>query len=195
MPSGLELKRVQRGSGRVHLTPALRPGAPVRTLCGRELPPVSVREVDAAADCSLCRRRQNDPAAVSSAFFADDAGERVLELSLEQARARARVRPERRAESPPKRAPTASRPAPKPASRQAPQRRGELDLRGLREFSDNVYLAPGGAIVRVSGERVAEVVGEAGFQLRRQGDRLVLRAGDLVVEARITNLEARAEES
>jgi hypothetical protein len=193
MAGALELKHVQKGKGRVHLTPAIRQGEPVRTLCGRELEAGSVRDVDAPPDCGLCVRRSRDPAAVSGAFFAGDEGERVLELAIEAARSRRPPSPPsepRRPATPAARA----RGAPPPPAPPEPRSPGELDRRGLREFSDNVYLAPGGLIVRVEGERVTEVVGEGGFQLLRRGDRLTLRAGGLRVEARVQGLEARLED-
>ena len=201
MPAGIELKRVQKGKGKVHLTPALRAGARIRPLCGQEFAPRDAREVDAEPSCSICERRRRDPAAVSSAFFLEDAGERLLELSLAQAQARpprakpdpaeqAKPDPAERAKPDPAEQAEPRRPsAPPPAAR----RLGELDTSGLREFSEDVYLAPDGVIVRIKGGRLAEVVGEGRYQLIRRGDRLTLRAGGVVVEATVSEVSARGD--
>ena len=190
MASGLELVRVRRGRGRIHLTAAVQAGRPVHTLCDRELTEVEV--TDAEADCHLCVRRQHDPALVSSAFFNEEEGSRLLELSLRAARRRREGRPDltvlpgrQRAAAPPS-PPARTPPAPPP-----PERRGELHLAGLRRFSDDVYTTPGGVVVRMEGERIAEVTGGAGSRLRRTADGLRLEVGDLVVEERGGRLEAR----
>ena len=195
MPEGLELTSVQKGRDRVHLAVAVAAGEPVRTLCGKELPAGSAREVEVEADCSICQRRRKDPAAVSSAFFMGDAGERVLELSLRQAQARALAREQRPVPAPqPERRPRprlAVRPAaqrePEPPSE--PRRVGELDASGLREFSEGVFVAPGGLVVRLEGGRIAEVVGEGPYQVLRRGDRLILKAGGAILEGRIDELD------
>jgi hypothetical protein len=192
--TGLELVHVRKGRGRIHLTPIVPSEGPVHTLCGKELEGgVEVTQED--ADCQLCLRRQDDPAVVSSAFFRDDEGSRLLELSLEAATRRREGRPDLKVvPSPPE--PTGSRPvAPATRGREsephagaepqaAPAPRGELDLTGMRLFSEDVYLTPGGVIVRMQGGRIAEVVTEARAQLTRTREGWRARLGDLVLEER-----------
>lgn len=198
MAGGLELKSVQKGKGKVHLTATVPAGAPVHTLCGQVFAPGTALEVAVPATCSICERRRHNPALVSSAFFMGDAGAEVLELSLQRARDRQRAvaRPEPRepeVKPGPRPKPEPQRPAAGPAPAPAKQL-GELDTTGLREFSDNVYLAPDGVIVRIEGGRIAEIVGEGRYQLSRRGRRLTLRAGAVVVEAEVTDVQARGGE-
>ncbi len=190
--AGIELKRVQKGRGKVHLTPAVRPGAPTRTLCGQEFGEGMAGEVEADPTCSICLRRRSDPAAVSSAFFMEDAGEQLLELSLAQARERAPRPAVADKPAPPLR--RRQEPRPEPARPPAPAARkaGELEAGGLREFSDDVFLSPEGVIVRVERGRIAEVVGEGRYQVVRRGDRLTFRAGGVVIEATVSEVSGRA---
>lgn len=196
MAGGLELKSVQKGKGKVHLTAAVPPDAPVRTLCGQVFPPGTAREVEAAATCSICERRRRDPAVVSSAFFLGDVGAEVLELSLQQARERQRTanKPEKPEPEVKPAARTKPEQPPVPHKTEPARRLGELDTTGLREFSENVYLAPDGVIVRVEDGRVAEIVGEGRYQLIRRGSRLTLRAGEMLVEAEVTDVRVRGGE-
>jgi hypothetical protein len=153
--------------------------------------------VDADADCSICVRRRRDPAIVSSAYFTGDAGSRLLELSLEQARVRRDERATARAGEPTP-APTAAapiKPAPAakpdtPAPPELPARIGELETAGFKKFSENVYVAPGGAIVRMEGERVVEVVFEGKVQVERTRFGLRMRCGDVVADFSIEGLKA-----
>lgn len=189
MAASLELTSVQKGRGKVHLAPAVRAGEPVRTLCGQSFAPDGYRAVDAEADCSICLRRRRDPTVVAQAFFAADP-DRVLELSVAQAQARRR---EPTSPAPAPRLRVVPEPRPRPAPTPAPQkprRIGELDAQGLREFSDNVFVAADGSIVRMKDGRVEEVLGEGKFQLLRRGDRFELRAGDVVVRGRIEDIDA-----
>jgi hypothetical protein len=191
--TGLELDRVRKGKGRIHLTAPGAGSGEVRTLCGQTFPPGVYEVVEADADCSFCLRRQNDPAIVSSAYFTGDAGSRLLELSLEQARQR---REERESAPPPARRTAASAPPPapstppKPPEPEVPSRLGELETAGMKKFSDNVYLAPGGAIVRLDGDRVVEVVYEGKVQAERTRFGLRVRFGDLVADFSIEGLQA-----
>jgi hypothetical protein len=173
----------------VHLT-ASADGATVHTLCGR-----TIEAEDAAAveveetDCGLCLRRRDDPARVSAALFAEGRGAELLERSLREA-------PPRRLASPPL---TVLRPEPEPEPEPEPDPEpepvGELDTRGMRPFTEHVYVCPGGAIVRVSREaprRLAQVSHSAGAELQRTPDgRLNLRLGDLVVEVAAEGGELR----
>lgn len=192
MAAGVELVHVRKGKGRIHLTPAVTAGAPVHTLCGKELDG-GVEVTDLDADCQLCLRREDDPASISTAFFRDDEGSRLLELSLQAAQRRKEGRPDLRVvkarPEPPARParPAAQRPLKaepelEPEPQPAPAPRGELDTAGLRLFSADVYLSPGGVIVRMDGERIVEVVTEAKAQLTRTRNGLRVRLGDLVVE-------------
>ncbi len=211
MAAGVELVHVRKGKQRVHLTPGVSPGAPVHTLCGKELG-AEAEVTEAPVDCQACLRRQNDPAAISSAFFRDDSGSRLLELSLEAAKARREGRPDLRvvpnqrvrpAAQPPKQGQPAARPgaagaqagegAHSPAAPEVSGPRGELDLTGLRHFSADVYLTPAGVIVRMDGERIVEVVTETKGQLLRTRTGYRIRFGDLVVEATEGNLRARLD--
>ena len=57
---------------------------------------------------------------------------------------------------------------------------GELLTAGFRRFAENTFTSPAGVIVRMSGERVAEVTFEGKIQVRRSGAATItLRAGDV----------------
>lgn len=191
MAAGLELVRVRKGRGRVHLTAAVAAGRPVHTLCGKALTGIDV--TDAEADCHLCVRRQHDRAVVSSAFFNEEEGSRLLELSLQAARRRREGRPDLKVVQGRARPPASSpksepEPAPPP-----PERRGELHLAGLRQFSEDVYTTPGGTVVRMDGERIVEVTGQSAARLRRVPGGFELRFDDLVLEERDGILDAHLE--
>ena len=186
---GLDLDRVRKGKGRTHLTAPGAGAGEVRTLCGQTLPAGSYEVVAEEADCSICLRRQKDPALVSGAYFTGDAGSRLLELSLEQARQRR----EERATAKPATLPAPKKPAAPPApppEPKLPARIGELETGGLKKFSENVFLAPGGAIVRMDGDRVVEVVYEGKVQAERTRFGLRMRFGDLVADYSIEGLQA-----
>lgn len=187
MATGLELTPVRKGRGKVHLAAAVRAVEPVRTLCGQEFAAGAYAQPDGGADCSICLRRRHNPMVVAQAFFAADP-DRVLEMSVAQARARR----EAGAEPKPRLRVVPRERAKPPAESQPPEPRrvGELDAQGLREFSDNVFVAEDGSIVRMKDGRVEEVLGEGKFQLLRRGDRIVLRAGGVEVRGRIADLEA-----
>jgi hypothetical protein len=194
---GLDLDRVRKGKGRIHLTAPGAGSGEVRTLCGQTLAAGAYEVVDADADCSICIRRRRDPAIVSSAYFTGDAGSRLLELSLEQARVRREERttarageltPAPTAAAPGKPAPAAKPDAPAPP--ELPARIGELETAGFKKFSENVYVAPGGAIVRMEGERVVEVVFEGKVQVERTRFGLRMRCGDVVADFSIEGLKA-----
>jgi len=117
--TGLDLDRVRKGKGRIHLTAPGAGSSEVRTLCGQTFPPGAYQVVEDEADCSICQRRRKDPAIVSSAYFTGDAGSRLLELSLEQARERLRASWRQLATS------TTSSPRPRRAWPRAARRRSE----------------------------------------------------------------------
>jgi hypothetical protein len=194
---GLDLDRVRKGKGRIHLTAPGAGSGDARTLCGQTLAAGAYEVVEADADCSICIRRRRDPAIVSSAYFTGDAGSRLLELSLEQARQRRDERATARATAPTA-APTPAAPGkPAPAAKPdpptapaLPARIGELETAGFKKFSDHVYVAPGGAIVRMDGERVVEVVFEGKVQVERTRFGLRVRCGDVVADYSIEGLQA-----
>lgn len=200
MAAGLELVHVRKGRGRIHLTPIVPEDGPVHTLCGKELEG-GVEVTQDEADCQLCQRRQDDPAVLSSAFFRDDEGSRLLELSLEAAQRRREGRPDLKVVPPSPPPPSRPRPQvppqrrrePEPAPEAAPAPRGELDLTGLRLFSEDVYLTPAGVIVRMQGDRIAEVVTDAKAQLTRTREGWRARLGDLVLEERNGTVTARID--
>jgi hypothetical protein len=199
--AGLGLVHVRKGRGRIHLTPAMPHAGPVHTLCGKDLEG-GVEVTDEAADCQYCLRREHDPASLSGAFFRDDEGSRLLELSLEAAHRRREGRPDLKV-VPERPEPPSARPRETPTRKQVPVpdvepepaevagARGELDLTGLRTFSEDVYVTPGGVIVRMQGERIAEVVTEAKAQLTRTREGIRLRIGDLVLEDRNGQISAK----
>src|SRR5260221_14230255 len=81
----LRLESVRRKTGgRIHLTPKIPRSGPVTTLCGKTLPAGSFIAVDAAADCTICERSSRDPSRISGAFFAQEEGSQLLQLSPEQ---------------------------------------------------------------------------------------------------------------
>ncbi len=184
---GLELDRVRKGKGRIHLTAPGAGAGEVRTLCGQTFPAGAYEVVAEDADCSICLRRQKDPALVSGAYFTGDAGSRLLELSLEQARQR---REERATTPAPPKKPASPPSPPPPPAPELPARLGELETAGLKKFSENVFLAPGGAIVRMDGDRVVEVVYEGKVQAERTRFGLRMRFGDLVADYSIEGLQA-----
>jgi hypothetical protein len=61
----------------------------------------------------------------------------------------------------------------------------------MREFSESVWLTPGGVIVRLAGDRIVEVVAEAKVQVLRQGAGARLRIGDLLLEQTESGWSAR----
>src|ERR1700687_6108988 len=85
----LRLESVQRKTGgRIHLTPRVPRSGPVTTLCGQTLAAGSFVAVERDADCTNCLRRSRDPSRISGAFFEQEEGSQLLQLSLEPARAR-----------------------------------------------------------------------------------------------------------
>lgn len=189
MAAGLDLVRVRKGRGRIHLTAAVAAGRPVHTLCGKELTGVEITELQ--PDCQLCVRRQDDPAVVSSAFFNEEEGSRLLELSLEAARRRRDGRPDLKVVRGRAPAPPTVADVRRPLTPPPPERRGELHLDGLRQFSEDVYTTPRGVVVRMEGDRIAEVTGGASARLRRVRGGLELLFDDLLIAERDGVLDAR----
>ena len=179
----IRLERVRlRNGGRVHLTPKVPEEGPVATLCGKDLKPGSFVAVsDAEPDCQACRRREQDPARVSSALFESGMGEELLQLSLQRAKER-RERDERR---PPAAGGGRGRPSPPatPKAKPRPEPPAPFGLRGLKPFGEDVYQSPGGVVLRIrrSGEdwELEEVAFEGRALLRRRESGLSVELGDV----------------
>lgn len=179
----IRLERVRLGKGgRVHLTPKVPDEGAVATLCGKELKAGSFVAVpDAEPDCQACRRREHDPARVSSALFESGMGEELLQLSLERAKER-RERDERRPAAARAERGRAAPPA-KPKPRPKPEPPAPFGLRGLRPFGEDVYQSPAGVVLRIrrSGEEweLEEVAFEGRALLRRREAGLSVELGDV----------------
>jgi len=182
---------VQRKTGgRIHLTPKIPRSGPVTTLCGKELPAGSFIAVDAAADCTICKRRSRDPSRISGAFFAQEEGSQLLQLSLEQARAR---RPAGKAPLPPGK--PIVRVLPSPPS--VPDRVGELVTDGFKSAGEAVWRSPTGVLVKMRKQgrdwRFAELVFEGSVVATRQENGIRLRAGDVEVRPTPDGFEVRVK--
>ena len=187
----LRLESVQRKTGgRIHLTPKIPRSGPVTTLCGKELPAGSFIAVDAAADCTICQRRSRDPSRISGAFFAQEEGSQLLQLSLEQARAR---RPAGKAPLPPGK--PIVRVLPSPPS--VPDRVGELVTDGFKSAGEAVWRSPTGVLVKMRKQgrdwRFAELVFEGSVLATRQENGIRLRAGDVDVRPTPDGFEVRVK--
>ena len=187
----LRLESVQRKTGgRIHLTPKVPRSGPVTTLCGKDLPAGSFIAVDAAADCTICQRRSRDPSRISGAFFAQEEGSQLLQLSLEQARARP---PAGKAALPPGK--PIVRVLPPPPS--VPDRVGELVTDGFKSAGEAVWRSPTGVLVKMRKQgrdwRFAELVFEGSVVATRQENGIRLRAGDVEVRPTRDGFEVRVK--
>ena len=187
----LRLESVQRKTGgRIHLTPKIPRSGPVTTLCGKDLPAGSFIAIDAAADCTICQRRSRDPSRISGAFFAQEEGSQLLQLSLEQARAR---RPAGKAAPPPGK--PIVRVLPSPPS--VPDRVGELVTDGFKSAGEAVWRSPTGVLVKMRKQgrdwRFAELVFEGSVVATRQESGIRLRAGDVEVRPTPDGFEVRVK--
>jgi len=161
------------------------------TLCGKTLAASSYVAVEKDADCTNCKRRSMDPSRISGAFFAQEEGSQLLQLSLEQARAR---RPAGKA------APSSSKPLvrvlppPPPA---VPDRIGELYTNGFKAAGEGLWRSQAGVLVRMRKQgrewRFAELVFEGSVVATRQDGALKLRAGDVEVRPAQDGFEVRAK--
>jgi hypothetical protein len=197
----LELYRVRKGRGVVHLTVRADSGQPVETLCERHFEADEYELTDLEPTCAACLRRSEDPSRLSNAMFGQDLGARLLELSLSSAPKRpedqqadekaARAQPPRlrvisTAPAEPAGARASQTPAP-PAIVKRPRPAG-LDLAAFEEMGNDRYRSPGGVLIRVvkragGGWDVSEVdfEGEAGLEQLPDG-RVRVRIGDLRFE-------------
>jgi hypothetical protein len=185
----LRLESVQRKTGgRIHLTPRVPRSGPVTTLCGQTLAAGSFVAVERDADCTNCIRRSRDPSRISGAFFAQEEGSRLLQLSLEQARAR---RPANKAPGAP--AKPIVRVLPTPPS--IPDRAGELLTAGFKPAGEGLWRSPAGVLVRMRKQgrdwRFAELVFEGSVVATRQDGGIKLRAGDVEVRPSADGYEIR----
>lgn len=188
----LRLDSVQRKTGgRIHLTPKVPRTGPVTTLCGQTLAAGMYVAVDLDADCTNCKRRSRDPSRISGAFFAQEEGSQLLQLSLEQARAR---RPAGRAAPPPGKPLVRVLPPPPPP---APDRIGELVTAGFKAAGEGMWRSPAGVLVRMRRQgrdwRFAELVFEGSTVATRQDGGLKLRAGDVEVRPASGGYEVRVK--
>jgi hypothetical protein len=185
----LRLESVQRKTGgRIHLTPRVPRSGPVTTLCGQTLAAGSFVAVERDADCTNCIRRSRDPSRISGAFFAQEEGAQLLQLSLEQARAR---RPAGKGPATPTK--PIVRVLPTPAS--IPDRAGELMTAGFKPAGEGLWRSPAGVLVRMRKQgrdwRFAELVFEGSVVATRQDGGIKLRAGDVEVRPTGDGYEVR----
>jgi hypothetical protein len=190
----LRLESVQRKTGgRIHLTPKVPRSGPMTTLCGQTLVAGSYVAVDKDADCTNCKRRSMDPSRISGAFFAQEEGSQLLQLSLEQARAR---RPAGKAAPPSSKPIVRVLPPPAPA---VPDRIGELVTAGFKAAGEGLWRSQAGVLVRMRKQgrewRFAELVFEGSTVATRQEGGLKLRAGDVEVRPTEDGYEVRAKRS
>lgn len=186
----LRLESVQRKTGgRIHLTPKVPPSGPVTTLCGQTLPAGSFTAVDGDADCANCKRRSLDPSRISGAFFAQEEGSQLLQLSLEQARAR---KPAGKSSTAPGKPIVRVLPPPPPS---VPDRIGELVTAGFKSSGEGLWRSPAGVLVRMRKQgrewRFAELVFEGSTVATRQDGGLRLRTGDVEVRPTPDGYEVR----
>jgi hypothetical protein len=171
----LTFEHVRKGKGRIHIAVPTPADAPVETLCGKTFAAGDYAVTEDEADCVACRRRREDPGAVSSAFFAHGGGSQLLELALQEAARR--EKPSRGSEKPPP-APRPRKPEPPPP----PEEVGELTTAGFTPAEGGVWRSPDGVIVRLSGEKFAELIAGGQVRVVRKGRRVTLEAGDVRLE-------------
>ena len=186
----LRLESVQRKTGgRIHLVPKVPRSGPVTTLCGKTLPAGSFVAVEHEADCTNCKRRSRDPSRISGAFFAQEEGSQLLQLSLEQARAR---RPAAKGAPAPGKPIVRVLPPPAPS---VPDRVGELVTASFKTAGEGLWRSPAGVLVRMRRQgrdwRFAELVFEGSTVATRQDDGIRLRAGDVEVRSTSAGFEVR----
>jgi hypothetical protein len=187
----LRLESVQRKTGgRIHLTPRVPRSGPVTTLCGQRLAAGSFVAVERDADCTNCLRRSRDPSRISGAFFEQEEGSQLLQLSLEQARAR---RPAGKGAGAPGK--PIVRVLPTPPS--IPDRAGELLTAGFKPAGEGLWRSPAGVLVRMRKQgrdwRFAELVFEGSVVATRQDGGVRLRAGDVEVRPTADGYEVRVK--
>jgi hypothetical protein len=143
-----------------------------------------------------CLKRSRDPSRISGAFFAQEEGSQLLQLSLEQARAR---RPEGRS------TPASDKPVKPflrvvpPSTPAVPDRMGELVTAGFKSAGEGLWRSPAGVLVRMRKQgrdwRFVELVFEGSMVATRQDDLIKLRAGDVEVRPMADGFEVRVRRS
>jgi hypothetical protein len=186
----LRLESVQRKTGgRIHLTPRVPRSGPVTTLCRQTLAAGSFVAVERDADCTNCQRRSRDPSRISGAFFAQEEGSQLLQLSLEQARAR---RPAGKGPLSGGKPIVRVLPPPTPA---IPDRVGELVTAGFKAAGEGMWRSPAGVLVKMRKHgrdwRFVELVFDGSTVATRQEDGIKVRAGDVEVRPAGGALEVR----
>ncbi len=176
MKQDLALQSVRKPKAKkTHLTVPADAASNIRTLCGVAMKAGEYEILDGPADCQPCLRKKDNRAFISSAYFAQDAGTRLLEMSLKAAKQDRDRRPAK-----PK-APTAATKAKAPkgtpaarAARTAPTPEDEstltddelraLGIEALKRVGLDVYQSPLGVLVRLHRDgrvwRIAEVTFE-----------------------------------
>ncbi|MFY9615833.1 MAG: hypothetical protein WAT58_10595, partial [Candidatus Dormiibacterota bacterium] len=82
----LALQAVRKAKAKKsHLTVPGSADIDIKTLCGVSMAAGDYEIIDGPADCQPCLRKKGNRAFISSAYFAQDAGSRLLELSLQRA--------------------------------------------------------------------------------------------------------------
>ena len=179
-----------------HLTVPASEKSDIRTLCGVEMKAGDYEVVAGEADCQPCLRKKGNRAFISSAYFAQDAGSRLLELSLEQAKQgradrRPRIGGKLRAGAKPKTAakPPSKRDRPEPPDDDAlsDDELRALGLEALKRVGLDVYQTPLGVLVRLhregKGWRIAEVTFDGPSSLTaRTSERNTMVIGDVRLE-------------
>ena len=179
----LALQSVRKPKAKkTHLTVPAPDSADVRTLCGVEMKSGDYELVEGDADCQPCLRKRGNRAFISSAYFAQDAGTRLLEMSVAQARAgrsKAKAKPRPAPASPP------SKPRREPAASQGPgqEQLSALGIERLEAAGSKVYRSPAGVLVRVQqdsrGWSIAEVTFDGPARVSRGRSGTTCRLGDL----------------
>ena len=161
------------------------------TLCGQILGDGTYAASDAVADCANCIRRSRDQSRISSAFFEQDEGSELLRLSLEHARQR---RPEREGGAQERKPLLRVVPPPPPAPPPVPTELGELVTDGFKPSGQGMWRSPAGVVVRMAGprrDRFAELVFDGAVVVRREGEGLIIRAGDVEMRPSHDGVEVR----
>ena len=148
----LEVVRKQKAK-KSHLTVPASHRSDIRTLCGVEMKAGDYDAARRSADCQPCLRKKGNRAFISSAYFAQDAGSRLLELSLKQSTA-GHARPKDRGRPAKRKAPAAagreaSRPEQTNLDAPSDEELHDLSLAQLKQVGPLVHESPAGVLVRV----------------------------------------------
>lgn len=194
MSAAIELEHVVkvgpkgRPAGRVHLTALVPDAGEVHTLCGQRFATDVALAVQEAVTCQLCLRRSHSASLVSAALFEAGLGSKLLELSVVKAGDRPQTPPSPEDRRPVR--PTVVKGEPQKPQEEAPERPGELRVRGLKELAPDLFRSPAGVLIRLRriGEawHVADLDYEGSVVVRRRSaERFELLVGDvdIVIDA------------